>query len=77
MTREEIKQAVIEALDDRLKEFYIDRETHYQDHLFIQVFRKWSTETKSAILKTIATGLIAILGGLLVLGFVMWGKKHF
>lgn len=76
MTKEEIKEAVKEALDERLKEFYIDREIHYQDHLFIKAFRGWTKEAKKTIWKTIVKGVVTILGGLLILGFILWEKKY-
>ena len=76
MTPEEITKAVELAIDKKLGQFYIDRETHYQDHLFLRELRKWSEEVKGTVLRTTLKFVVASLIGLLILGFILWGKKH-
>ena len=81
MTPEEIEAAAergtARAIDQKLGQFYIDRETHYQDHQFIQQFRKWTEEAKGTalrvVVKTIAAGAIILI----LLGFIVWGREHF
>lgn len=74
ITKEIIKAAVVEALQEEIKPFYIERETHYQDHLFIKEAREWLDNIKSTMWKTIAKAVVAGLIGLLILGFIFWGK---
>lgn len=74
ITKETIKAAVVEALKEEIKPFYIERETHYQDHLFIKELREWLDSIKSTAWKTIAKIVITGIIGLLILGFIFWGK---
>ena len=71
-----IKEAVKEALADEIKRFYVDREQHYQDHLFIKDFRDWCQGIKSTIWKTLAKIVVTIVIGLIVLGFILWGRAN-
>jgi hypothetical protein len=72
---DEIKAAVKEVMDVRMKEFYIDREEHYQDHQFLKGLREWSDGIKSTTIKTLVTLVVTALIGFVVLGFIVWGKK--
>lgn len=71
-----IKEAVKEALKEELGQFYIQREEHYQHHLFIAQMIKWSENIKfkilGVIIKAIVIGIIALIVG----GFIFWGKSH-
>lgn len=74
ITKEMIKAAVVEALQEEIKPFYIEREAHYQDHLFVKELREWLNSSKSTIWKTtIKIGITGLIG-LLILGFIFWGK---
>ena len=77
MTSEEIEAAVGRAIDSKLGQFYIDREAHYQDHHFIQEFRKWTEQAKGTVLSVAIKTLVTMAIGLLVLGFLFWGKGNF
>lgn len=76
MTNEEIKCAVREAIKDEMNVFYVEREQHYQDHEFLKGLREFRDSIKSTSLKTILSLVITALAGLLVFGFIMWGKTH-
>ena len=76
MELDQIKAAVKEVMDDRMKEFYIDRETHYQDHQFLKGLREWTDGIKSTTWRTVIGLFVTALIGFLVLGFIMWGKKN-
>ena len=76
MTPQDVEAAVERALDRKLGRFYIDAETHYKDHELIQSLRKWSEEAKGTILKTLLNTLALGCIGLLILGFILWGKDH-
>lgn len=75
--KDEIVRAFQETIDAKVKEFYIDREVHYNQHQFIESFMKWTDRTQSVVLKTVVT--VAVIGviGLLILGFVFWGRDKF
>lgn len=77
MTKDELKAAIKEALDEEIKPFYIDRERHYQDHQFLESLQNWVGSIGSATLKTLISTVVAGLLILLLLGFVFWGKKNF
>jgi len=70
MEREAIKEAVREALGEELNAFYVDREIHYQHHEFLQSWITWSQQCKSVIMKTVMSGLVMTLLGLIALGFI-------
>ncbi len=74
--REELKAIMVEALQDEIKPFFVDREQHYQDHCFIKSFREWCNETKSTFWKAILRGVVVAAGILLISGFIYWLKTH-
>lgn len=76
MEFDQIKAAVKEVMDERMKEFYIDRETHYQDHQFLKGLREWTASIRSTTIRTIISLFVTALIGFLVLGFVVWGKRN-
>lgn len=71
-----VKAAIKETFDEEIKPFYIDRERHYQDHLFITDMREWISSIHNTTTKTIVGILITAGLSLLVLGFIFWGKNH-
>lgn len=71
MEKEEIKAAVREAFQDELKDFYIDRKTHYEQHEFIGGMMKYAETCKSVVLKAVLTILIGGALGLMWLGFTI------
>lgn len=77
MTSDEVEAAVGRAIDAKLGQFYIDRETHYQDHAFVQSMRKWTEEAKGTALRAVVKTLAYAFIGLVLLGFIVWGKGHF
>lgn len=72
---EVIKKAVTEAMQEQMKDFYIDREKHYQHHEFIDNMMKWSNSWKSTCLKAICELITVGAIALLVMGFIAWGKN--
>ena len=81
MTPEEVEAAAergtARAIDAKLGQFYIDRETHYQDHEFVQSLRKWTEEAKGTVLRAVVKTVVAAGFFLLLFGFIVWGKGHF
>ncbi len=65
LTKEEIKDAVKETLNEEVKAFYVDREKHWDDHRFLGGFRKWIDDTKTTAWKVfigaIVVGVISTL----------------
>lgn len=77
MNRDELKEIVTEALDERIKDFYIDRERHYKHHLFIERLEKWADRCTSTFLKTVVQCVVGAILTLIVIGYIAWGAKHF
>lgn len=73
---EEIKAAVKEGLQESVAQFYIERERHYQDHQFVSDLRELFDGIRSTATKTIVGILITSIIGLLILGFVFWGRHQ-
>lgn len=70
-----IKQAVKEAMHEEMQPFFIDRETHYQDHLFIKELKEFMQTCKSTMLKTFVRFFAILLIGALIAGFTFkWLK---
>jgi len=77
MTRDEIKSAVAEAIDEKLNQFWVDRELHYKHHEFIDKWMKWSNDMSKTIWHTIIKTIVLGLLGLLALGALLkMGWKH-
>ena len=76
MTPDEVEAAVGRAIDAKLGQFYIDRETHYQDHKFVQALRKWTEEARGTTLRLVVKIAVSAIVGLMLLGFILWGKEH-
>ena len=75
MTKEELKSAVIEAIDEKLTPFWVERELHYKHHEFIDKWMKWSDDASKTIwrtiIKTFVYGILILiaLGALLKIGW--------
>ena len=77
MTREELKSTVEEAIDEKLSQFWVDRELHYKHHEFIDRWMKWSDDMSKTIWHTIIKTIVLGLLGLLALGAMLKiGWKH-
>ena len=75
MDRDELKGIIKEVIDEGLKPLFIEREQHYQDHLFIRDLREFVDSIKSTALKTIVRVVIVAILGLLAVGFAIWSQK--
>jgi len=75
ITVDELKAAIKEVLSDEIKPFYVDRETHYNHHRFINELIEWSGKIKGTICGTLAKAITTGIIALIVLGFIMWGQK--
>jgi len=76
LSRDEIKAAVKEALSEEIAPLYVDRETHYKDHLFIKGLRELLEDTKGtvwgAFLRVIVYSVLVLLLG----GLAWWTSAH-
>lgn len=72
MNRGNIKEIIKEALDERIAEFYIDREEHYKDHEFIKSWRCFNDKVVSTAVVATTKIFIISLFGLIVTGFIYW-----
>jgi len=76
MTKEELKEAVSEAIQEKLGDFFIEREKHFQHHQFIAGVMTTTNKIKGTACKTITTSGIIGLIAIIVMGFVEWVKQH-
>ena len=58
LDRDAVKEAVKEALNEELKAFYIDRETHYIQHTWLAEMIKYCDQCKTVIGKTVVSILV-------------------
>ncbi|MDP2167978.1 MAG: hypothetical protein Q8J64_06580 [Thermodesulfovibrionales bacterium] len=72
-----MKAAVREAMDEKLGEFFVAREEHYQHHQFVKELIHWTETAKGTACSTISRGLVVVFFSLVILGFIFWGKGHF
>ena len=71
MLPNEFKDLVKEALEEHRSDFYVDEETHYNDHKFLSTIIDTGNKVKST---TITTAYRALL--IAVLGALWYGLKH-
>ncbi len=80
ITKEEIKQIIHDGLSDaidvKVRDFYIERETHYQHHQFTANLIRIIDKIQSATVKTITGIVITGIITLLVLGIIFWGRQQ-
>lgn len=75
LSQEEINELVkglVKANKESLKEFYVDREVHYQHHEFLGRLIKSLDAASSLIGRTVLVAFIIGVMGLIALGF--WTK---
>ena len=78
MTPEEraaIKDVIKEAMKEETHEFWIERETHYRHHEFIESWIKWSDRVSNVAVSTLIKSVVLFILGLLALGFAIFGFK--
>lgn len=72
LTKDEIKAAVSEAIEAKLGDFFIERETHYQDHMFIKSLRDVLDTSRGEVCKQMAGAFVKVVFFLSLLGLVAW-----
>ena len=75
MTKDEIRDVIENALESKMKEFWVDRELHYKHHEFIDKWMQWADDTSKTVRHTVITFIILGLLGLLALGFFIRWKQ--
>ena len=68
MTKDELKSAVGEAIDEKLSQFWVDREVHYKHHEFIERLMTWYDDASKTIWHTIIKTLIIGIMILIAIG---------
>jgi len=72
----QVSVSIAMAIQKELGSYKVDKEQHYQDHIWLKDFREWSATLKSSIWKTIIDAFIKVLLFLLLAGIIFWGKKQ-
>ena len=73
--RVEMKSLIKEAMTEEVHEFFIERETHYRHHEFIESWIKWTDRVSNVAVSTIIKSMVLFVLGLLALGFAIFGFK--
>ena len=68
MTKDELKSAVSEAIDEKLSQFWVDREVHYKHHEFIERLMTWYDDASKTMWHTIIKAIILLIMGLIAIG---------
>lgn len=76
MTKDELKSAVGEAIDEKLSQFWVDRETHYEHHKFIDKWMKWADDATKTIWHTIIKAIVLLILGLIAVGALIKYKGN-
>lgn len=71
MTKDELKSAVGEAIDEKLSQFWVDRETHYEHHKFIGSWIAWFEDANKTIWRTVIRAFVIFIIGLIALGALL------
>lgn len=74
MTEDQVLEVVKKAIREEGSHLYIEHETHFRHHEFISELIKWSEVAKGTACKAIIKAIIGVLIGLIVLGFLVWGR---
>lgn len=68
---------VDDSIERQLSAYKMPKEDHYRDHLWISDLKKWQSDIRSASIKAVVGMILAGLGFLVFVGFVVWtGGKH-
>lgn len=81
MTEEKIveivNKAVRESVDKALGTYQIPKQTHYEQHRWIERMMDYSDRVTNVALKTIVISIVGIFISFLILGFIVWGSRNF
>lgn len=67
--------SVKEAVQSELGAYKVPKEQHYKDHEWLLDLREFTSNVKSTAVRTIVGLFISGLFGIIILGFIFWGKK--
>lgn len=74
---ESVKQAVRDSIKEELGSYKMPKEQHYEDHRWVAQQREWQIEIKKWSVKSLIGLMITAMGGLIYLGFVLFGRINF
>lgn len=80
LTEEEkqgIRDLIKDAVHENLGAYIIPKEQHYKDHLWLSEWREWQDTIKSSFWRSFVGIVITTTAGLLLLGFILFGKENF
>lgn len=69
-----IEKAVQDAIKTELGAYKVDKEQHYQDHLWLKELRVWFQEMQKSFWKSLVGIILLGIFTLLILGFIFWAK---
>jgi len=71
-----IKKVMGEVIEAKKGDFWVEREEHYQHHLFLNDMMKFMDRFKSTFMQTLVRVAVVGVVGLMVLGFGLWMNKQ-
>lgn len=80
LTEEEkqgIRDLIKESVHENLGAYVIPKDQHYKDHLWLSEWREWQDNIKSNFWKEVVRTVLMVIMGLLLLGFILFGKSNF
>ncbi len=69
MYKQEVKDAVTEAMEEARKKFWVDAETHFIHHQSLESWMKTFGLVKKSVVVSFVTGFVAGFIGIFWLGF--------
>jgi len=72
-----LKLLIREAIREELREHYCTTKEHQEQHFWMGKWIMWQDQTKSYIGKYVIGLIIAVIGTLMLYGFILFGKAYF
>lgn len=71
MDCDELKKMIETVLDNKFKEYWVDRESHYKQHEFIGKWMKWCDLASDTIWKSIIRWVVLGILSLILVGALL------
>ena len=71
-----IERAVHDAIKTELGSYKVDKEQHYQDHIWLKELREWYGDIRRSFWKSLVGLLVTGLIVLMLFGFILWTKVN-
>lgn len=69
--KEEVKHAIEASIEAALGPYKVNKEQHYQDHLFLRELREWTNTIKITSIKFVVKAILGAIFILVAIGFYL------